>query len=166
MTKKTHYELFPNQYKFAFEIDNEARIKSDQENGRGSFMDFALYKGGFGSGKTFVGSLRGLLFAFQWAGCSGLVGAASQDLLDNTTFNFCLKNEQDEWDNNNGENYVFKIERPETSLILLNDLEKPARRLKKSYILTKKIKLAIYKMLIYFPRLISGNYKKKNKRPL
>ena len=85
MTKKTHYELFPNQYKFAFEIDNEARIKSDQENGRGSFMDFALYKGGFGSGKTFVGSLRGLLFAFQWAGCSGLVGAASQDLLDNTT---------------------------------------------------------------------------------
>lgn len=85
------------------------------------------------------------------------------DLLDNTTFNFCLKNEKDEWDNNNGENYVFKIERPETSLILLNDLEKPARRLKKSYILTKKIKLAIYKMLIYFPRLISGNYKKKNK---
>ena len=85
MTKKTHYELFPNQYRFAFEIDNEARIKSDQENGRGSFMDFALYKGGFGSGKTFVGSLRGLLFAFQWAGCSGLVGAASQDLLDNTT---------------------------------------------------------------------------------
>lgn len=85
------------------------------------------------------------------------------DLLDNTTFNFCLKNEKDEWDNNNGENYVFKIERPETSLILLDDLEKPARRLKKSYILTKKIKLAIYKMLIYFPRLISGNYKKKNK---
>ena len=85
------------------------------------------------------------------------------DLLDNTTFNFCLKNEKDEWDNNNGQNYVFKIERPETSLILLNDLEKPARRLKKSYILTKKIKLAIYKMLIYFPRLISGNYKKKNK---
>lgn len=85
------------------------------------------------------------------------------DLLDNTTFNFCLKNEKDEWDNNNGENYVFKIEHPETSLILLDDLEKPARRLKKSYILTKKIKLAIYKMLIYFPRLISGNYKKKNK---
>ena len=47
MTKKTHYELFPTQYRFAFGIDNEARIKSDKENGRGSFMDFALYKGGF-----------------------------------------------------------------------------------------------------------------------
>ena len=25
MSKKTHYELFPTQYKFMFEIDNEAR---------------------------------------------------------------------------------------------------------------------------------------------
>lgn len=37
------------------------------------------------SGKTFCGSLRGLLFALKWAGCRGLVGAASQDLLDGTT---------------------------------------------------------------------------------
>lgn len=37
------------------------------------------------SGKTFCGSLRGLLFALKWAGCSGLVGAATQDLLDGTT---------------------------------------------------------------------------------
>ena len=36
-------------------------------------------------GKTFCGSLRGLLFALKWAGCRGLVGAASQDLLDGTT---------------------------------------------------------------------------------
>lgn len=36
-------------------------------------------------GKTFIGSLRGLLFAFMWAGCTGLVGAQSQDLLDSTT---------------------------------------------------------------------------------
>lgn len=84
-------------------------------------------------------------------------------LLDNTTFNFCLKNEKGEWDNNNGANYVFQIEHPETSLLVLEDVSKPARRLKRSYILTKKIKLAIYKMLIYFPRLISGNYKKKRK---
>ena len=85
MSKKTHYELFPTQYKFMFEIDNEAREACDKENGRGSYMDFSLYQGGFGGGKTFCGSLRGLLFAFQWAGSTGLVGAASQDLLDNTT---------------------------------------------------------------------------------
>ncbi len=85
------------------------------------------------------------------------------DLIDSPTFNFCLKNENDEWDNNNGENYIFQIERPETALILLDDLAKPTRGLRRSYILTKKIKLAIYKMLIYFPKLISGNYKKRNK---
>lgn len=84
-------------------------------------------------------------------------------LIDSTTFNFCLKNEKGEWDNNNGKNYIFQIERPETSLIVLDDLSKPSRRLRKSYILTKKVKLAIYKMLIYIPKLISGNYKRKNK---
>lgn len=48
MTKKTHYELFKTQYDFAFGIDEEARKKSDVENGRGSYMDFATYSGGFG----------------------------------------------------------------------------------------------------------------------
>lgn len=36
-------------------------------------------------GKTFSGSLRGILFALTWAGCKGLVGALGQDMLDNTT---------------------------------------------------------------------------------
>ena len=84
------------------------------------------------------------------------------DLLDKETFNFCLKNEKDEWDNNGGTNYSFTIEHPETSLVLIEDSSiNPVRRLRKSYIISKKIKLAIYKMLIYLPRLISGNYKRK-----
>lgn len=85
------------------------------------------------------------------------------DLLDKETFNFCFKNEKDEWDNNNGQNYIFTIEHPETSLILLdNDSLIKRKHLRKSYIMSKKIKLAIYKILIYLPKLISGNYKKKN----
>ena len=32
------------------------------------------------------------------------------ELLDSDTFNFCLKNEKQEWDNNDGTNYIFKIE--------------------------------------------------------
>ena len=84
------------------------------------------------------------------------------DLLDKETFNFCIKNENGEWDNNNDENYIFKIEKPETGLIVLDNYgEKSLRKLRKSYILTKKIKLAIYKLLISIPKLISGNYKKK-----
>ena len=84
------------------------------------------------------------------------------DLLDKETFNFCFKNEKDEWDNNEGQNYIFTIEHPDTSLILIDELALTnKRRLRKSYIISKKVKLAIYKMLIYLPRLISGNYKRK-----
>lgn len=86
------------------------------------------------------------------------------ELEDNTTFNFCFKNEKDEWDNNGGENYIFTIEHLDTALILTNTDEfaliKP-RKLRKSYLYSKKIRLAIYKMLIILPKLISGNYKRK-----
>lgn len=77
--KRTTYKLLPTQYKFAYGYD---KSKLDDDN---ILLDVSLYQGGFGSGKTFIGSLRGLTFALQWAGCKGLVGAASQDLLDGTT---------------------------------------------------------------------------------
>ena len=35
------------------------------------------------------------------------------DLLDKPTFNFCFKNENSDWDNNDGDNYIFTIEKPE-----------------------------------------------------
>ena len=86
------------------------------------------------------------------------------DLIDSSTFNFCFKNEKDEWDNNEGENYIFEIEHPETALVVTNLDEfglMQARRLRKSYIISKKIRIAIYKMIITLPKLISGNYKRK-----
>ena len=82
------------------------------------------------------------------------------ELLDKETFNFCIKNEKDEWDNNNGDNYIFEVEHPETALMVINP-EKSVRRVRRTYIWSKKVKLAIYKMLIYIPKLITGNYKKK-----
>ena len=86
------------------------------------------------------------------------------ELLDSETFNFCLKNENDEWDNNNGQNYVFTIEHPETALITTeeNSIARP-HRLRKSYLISKKIRLTIYKIIISIPKLISGNYKRKQK---
>lgn len=82
------------------------------------------------------------------------------DLINSETFNFCIKNEKDEWDNNNGNNYIFNIEHPETALIVLDDL-KPSKHLRKTYIWSKKIKLTIYKILISIPKLLTGNYRKK-----
>lgn len=85
------------------------------------------------------------------------------DLIDKPTFNFCFKNENGEWDNNDGDNYIFTLEKPELSLMVIesNDLE-VKKRLRKTYLWSKKIKIAVYKMLIYIPRLITGNYKKKS----
>ena len=82
------------------------------------------------------------------------------NLIDKDTFNFCIKNENDEWDNNDGKNYIFNIEHPETALVLVENL-KPTRRLRRSYIWSKKLKLTIYKILITIPKLITGNYRKK-----
>ena len=33
---------------------------------------------------------------------------AEIELLDSDSFNFCFRNGNDEWDNNNCENYVFE----------------------------------------------------------
>ena len=85
-------------------------------------------------------------------------------LEDSPTFNFCFKNENNEWDNNSGNNYVFAIEKKPVELIVLDDEPKSlgnARKLRKSYIWSKKILLAVYKIITYLPKLISGNYRKK-----
>lgn len=78
------------------------------------------------------------------------------------TFNFCLRNSNDVWDNNEGQNYIFNLEKNDTALVVKEEASIDTRRhLRKSYIWSKKIRLAIYKMLVYVPKIISGNYKKK-----
>ena len=81
------------------------------------------------------------------------------DIPDTDKFSFYFKNENDDSDNNEGNNYVFEITRPETALVVIK--EKPLRHLRKSYIYSKKIKIAIYKLLRFIPKLITGNYHKK-----
>ncbi len=88
---------------------------------------------------------------------------AEIELMSSDSLNLCFRNSNNEWDNNNGQNYTFKIEKVEVSLVpqeFTSELDAP-RRLRKSYIWSKKIRLAIYKMIHYFPKLISGNYKKR-----
>ena len=106
---------------------------------------------------------------FSWQGLEeiGLVNMHSfwnKVYLSSDTFNFCFYNENGEWDNNLGNNYVFQIEKKPTELIVLED--EPVslgsvRKLRKSYIWSKKIRLAVYKIITYLPKLISGNYRKK-----
>jgi len=86
-------------------------------------------------------------------------------LIESDSFNFCFKNNEEKWDNNDGQNYVFEIEKVPVELIVLEDEPVSlgaARKLRKSYIWSKKIRLAVYKIITYLPKIISGNYKKKS----
>lgn len=77
--------------------------------------------------------------------------------------NFCFRNSKNEWDNNQNKNYSFPIEKIELSLIPKdsNTQLSSHKELRKSYIWSKKIKLAVYKIIKFFPRVVSGNYKKR-----
>ena len=90
---------------------------------------------------------------------------AEIELQDFESFNFCFRNEINKWDNNDGQNYIFPIEKVSTALSLIEDTENSSlsvhKGLRKSYIWSKKIKLAIYKLIVYDPKLISGNYRRK-----
>ena len=85
-------------------------------------------------------------------------------LGEGDTFNFCFKNNDGEWDNNDSNNYIFDIEKNQNQLLVLED-EPVAlgsvRKLRKSYLWSKKIRLAVYKLITYFPKILSGNYKRK-----
>ena len=89
---------------------------------------------------------------------------AELTLGEGETFNFCLRNENNEWDNNEGKNYIFPLEKLTVELVVLEDEPVSlgsARKLRKSYLWSKKIRLAVYKIITYLPKLISGNYKKR-----
>lgn len=68
-------DLLPAQRKF-IEIPEDIPSKSQY---------ISLYQGGFGSGKTFSGSLKGLLIAIKYPCSEGLVGALTYALLSQTT---------------------------------------------------------------------------------
>ena len=87
---------------------------------------------------------------------------AEIDLDDSDSLNFCFNDGSGNWDNNENQNYTFEIEEMPTALIVQDDLGiTPRRRLRRSYIWSKKIRLAVYKLITYLPKLISGNYRRK-----
>lgn len=67
-----NYSLLPAQSEFLKITHDFAR-------------DVALYQGGYGSGKTFCGSLLGILLALKYDGIRGLVGALTFPLVRDTT---------------------------------------------------------------------------------
>ena len=81
------------------------------------------------------------------------------DLINKETFNFKFIDDNNNIDDNNSLDYVFTLQPPEQSLMVID--QKPvmkARRLRKSYLLMKKLRIAMYKAFIMIPRIISDSY--------
>lgn len=66
-------ELLPAQKEFMLTPNN------------GALRDIALYQGGFGAGKTFIGSFTGMCLCLQYPGIRGLVCALTFPLVRDTT---------------------------------------------------------------------------------
>ena len=89
---------------------------------------------------------------------------AEVELIESESLNVCFRNSQNVWDNNDGKNYVFEIEKAQDLALVPQDIVSSIdapRRLRKSYIWSKKIRIAVYKIIHYLPKIISGNFKKK-----
>lgn len=87
---------------------------------------------------------------------------AEIDLVPSDTLNFCFRNNKEEWDNNEYQNYIFPIEKVSTDLVVQEDQAlSRTNHLRKTYLWNKKIRLAVYKIITYIPKLISGNYRRK-----
>ena len=85
------------------------------------------------------------------------------ELGDNDSIHLCFANNLDEWDNNDGNNYIFQIKEPNTELLVVKS-ELPFLKptgLRKTYLLNKKIKLFFYKVFRKLPRFITGNYRRR-----
>lgn len=109
-------------------------------------------------------------FGLQWENVSEkqmekteLGFQAEIELNDMESFNFCFRDGNNNWDNNNTKNYIFPIEHIENALVIQEEANTlpTTRRLRRSYIWSKKIRIAVYKIITYLPKLISGNYKRK-----
>ena len=87
---------------------------------------------------------------------------AEIELISSDTLNFCFRDGNNVWDNNESQNYIFPIEKVELSLVPteVSSISAP-RKLRKTYIWSKKVRLAVYKIITYLPKIISGNYKRK-----
>ena len=92
------------------------------------------------------------------------------EIIESDLLNLCFRNANNEWDNNNGENYTFSIEKVEkedievesTDLVVTKDSGMQIRKgLSKTYIWSKKVRIAVYKIIKFFPKIISGNYKRR-----
>lgn len=82
-------------------------------------------------------------------------------LMSSDNINFCFRDDNNNWDNNNAQNYTAPISKVEITVAKVDSAAIEVPRLKKSYLLMKKIKLAFYKTVVFLSNTFTGEWKKK-----
>ena len=82
--------------------------------------------------------------------------APSYDMI-----NFCFRDGNNNWDNNNAKNYSANISKEEVTVSKVETTALEVPKLKKSYLIAKKIRIAFYKMITAITKVFSCEFKKK-----
>jgi hypothetical protein len=77
------------------------------------------------------------------------------------SINFCFRDDSNNWDNNEAKNYTAEISKEEVTVTKVEPITLEVPKLKKSYLIAKKLKIAFYKIITYIPKAFSGEWKKK-----
>lgn len=85
------------------------------------------------------------------------------NLSNNDSINFCFRDENNNWDNNSTKNYSMPIGKEEVILSKVENTSLEVPKLKKSYIIAKKIRITFYKIVTFIPKIFNGELKKKVK---
>lgn len=69
---------------------------------------------------------------------------------------FCFRTAQNLWDNNDNQNYCIEINKQETTYPITDSISLVAiPELKKGYLIQKKLKITIYKLIVFVGKLFS-----------
>ena len=79
------------------------------------------------------------------------------------SINFCFRDANNNWDNNETHNYSMPIAKEEVTVAKVETVAIDVPKLKKSYIIAKKIRIGFYKVITFLPKLFSGDLKRKVK---
>lgn len=85
------------------------------------------------------------------------------NLISNDSINFCFRDGNNNWDNNQTKNYSMPISKEEVTVAKVEPTALEVPKLKKSYILAKKIKITFYKIVTFIPKFFNGEFKRKVK---
>ncbi len=77
------------------------------------------------------------------------------------SINFCFRDDKNNWDNNGTANYTSAISKEEVTIAKVETTDVDVPRLKKSYLIAKKLKITFYKIITFVPRVFRGEWKRK-----